>query len=452
MKTLILKYYSRISPIYKIILSFLILISTGSLLLLLPFSTKNGISFINAIFTATSAVCVTGLIVLDTAKDFTFFGQFVILILIQFGGLGIMTFSIGLLSIISGELSIKWQYTLMSFYSDLRNIPIKSVLKRVILYTVIFESTAAIFLFISFIQDMPFLEAIWFAIFHAVSAFCNAGFSTFTDSLIPYQTDTLVNITISLTVIAGGLGFLVLTELIKTKFTFTKRAFYKLTLHSKIVITSTVCLLSIGTLIFFLLEYSNTLAQYSISQKILISFFQSMSCRTAGFNTIDLGLLKENTLMTMVLLMIIGGSPGSIAGGIKTTTIWIIFAFVYSKIKKRSQVTLWNRAVDNTTIERSLLLLIFAFVIIFIGTFLIISFDSFHVEAPFLAALFEIASAFATVGLSTGITSSLTFIGKITTCIIMFTGRLGPLTIISALTYQKKKNTTLLPEVHVMIG
>lgn len=446
------KYYSSISPIYKILLSFIFLIFIGTILLLLPFSTKNGISIIDSLFTSTSAVCVTGLIVLDTASDFTFFGQLLILILIQFGGLGIMTFSIGLLSLISGDLSMKWQYTLMSFYSDLRNIPIKSVLKRVIIYTAVIEFTSALLLFIVFIQDMHFLKALWFAIFHAISAFCNAGFSTFSNSLMPYKNNILLNVTIFSTVILGGMGFLVLTELFRSKFHFTRNSFYRLTLHSKIVITATVFLILFGALIFFILEFNNTLSHESSFNKILISFFQSMTCRTAGFNTVDIGKLQENTLLFMSVLMIIGGSPGSIAGGIKTTTVWVIGAFIYSKIRKRPQTTLWNRAVNNDTIERSLMLFFFAVFLILTSTFFIITFDSFSVKAPFLAALFEMSSAFATVGLSTGITSSLTFIGKIITCIIMFTGRLGPLTIISALTYQKKRYGTNLPEVHVMIG
>lgn len=445
---------TNLSPINKILLSFIILISIGTLLLKLPFATKNGISLINAIFTSTSAVCVTGLIVLDTAKDFTFFGQLVILTLIQFGGLGIMTFSVAVLTIFSNNLSLKWQFTLQSFYSDLNKIPIKSVIKRILFYTVLIEAIVSILLFTQFSKDYSFLRAAWYSIFHAISAFCNAGFSTFSDSLISYQSNTTFIMIISFTIILGGIGFIVLTEIIRSfkKAQNIKNKFFNYSLHTKITLIASFSLIIFGTLIFLALEWNNSLSDLPYSVKITTSFFQSVTCRTAGFNSIDLSILKENTLFSMIFLMLIGGSPGSIAGGIKTTTLLVIILMVYSKLRGRDQVVLWGRALRKETTDKSTTLLIFAIFFICISTFLILTFDTFQVKAPFIASFFEMTSAFATVGLSTGITSSLTLSGKIITCIVMFIGRLGPLTLLAALNHNKKSSNIKYPEENIMIG
>lgn len=442
----------RISPIQKILLSFLFLIMTGTVLLLLPASTCDGISLIDAIFTSTSAVCVTGLIVLDTAKDFSLFGQVVILILIQFGGLGIMTFSIAILSILGGNLSIKWRFTLQSVYSDISTLPFRQILTRIVIYTLIIEITAAIILFTQFIQYFPLPLAIWHSVFHAVSSFCNAGFSTFSSSLMDFQHNPVIVLTVAFAVIFGGLGFLVLTELTSPVTTGIKNFWRNLSIHTRFVLVITVILILSGMFLFLAMEWTGTLAGMTFPQKLLTSFFQSVTCRTAGFNTVDIGQLRENTLFMMIALMFVGGSPGSIAGGIKTTTIGIIFMLIVSRFRGNREVTIWERSPGRDTIERSTTLIILSFLFISICTFFMLSVTSLHVEHSFLSIMFEVVSAFGTVGLSTGVTPLTTSIGRLLICLVMFVGRLGPLTLILALTSHKKQINIQYPEEQIMIG
>lgn len=441
-----------LSPVHKVLLSFIILILSGALLLMLPASTVHGISFINALFTSTSAVCVTGLIVVDTAKDFTLLGKIIILLLIQFGGLGIMTFSIAILSLLGGSYSIKWQFTFASFYSDMSTLPIRNILKRIILYTFSIELTIAFLLFLRFIHTFPFHEAAGHALFHAVSAFCNAGFSSFSDNLTQFRSDYPVLLTVSAAVILGGLGFLVLTELFQGGYSSNLRGKKSFTLHTKIVLSATAFLLIYGTLSILLLEWNYAIRDYTPGQKIITAFFHSVSCRTAGFNTIDIGLLRESTLFIMSGLMFIGGSPGSIAGGIKTTTIAVILGVMLEKIRGGKQVIFGGRSLSNDTIDKSTTLIIVSLLFVYISTFLLLFLHSFDIEYSFLSGLFEIVSAFGTVGLSTGITSNLYLEGKIVIICVMLTGRLGPLILITALNSKRKEVPYELAEENIMIG
>lgn len=447
-----IQFIKEIPPIQKILLSFLMLIITGMGLLLLPVSTTNGISIIDALFTSTSAVCVTGLIVLDTPVDFTLFGQGIILLLLQFGGMGIMTFSIAILSMMGGKLSIKWRFTLQSVYSDVSAMPFRNILVRIVLYTVIIELITALILLTQFIQHFPLPEAIWHSIFHAISAFCNAGFSTFSDSLMGFHDNPIIVLTVATAVILGGLGFLVLTELTSPLTGSTRNFWRNLSIHTRFVLIISIILITGGMLLFLILEWTGALENQSLPQKLLTSFFQSVTCRTAGFNTVDIGNLRENTLFMMIGLMFIGGSPGSIAGGIKTTTIGIIAMLIVSRIMGKNDVVIWERSPGSDTIEKSTTLIILSFLFISFFTFIILSISSLHVEHTFLSILFEITSAFGTVGLSTGLTTLTTEPGRILMCIIMFVGRLGPLTLILALTSHKKEISIQYPEEHIMIG
>ncbi len=446
------KIRDLLSPIEKILLSFVVLIFTGALLLLLPCSTVSGISFIDALFTSTSAVCVTGLVVLDTAKDFTFFGQVIILFLIQFGGLGIMTFSIAMLTVISGSISIKWRFTFESFYSDIRRLPIKSLLIKVVKYTFIIELTVAVILFTQFIKAHPFPEAVWHSLFHAISGFCNAGFSTFSDNLVSLNTNTVVLLAIGIDIILGGLGFLVLSECVRLRFRGKAGIFSQLTLHSKFAIVITLILIFGGMAGFLILEWKYCLTGFSLKDKLLNSFFQSVTCRTAGYNSVHIGSLRECTLLMMIALMFTGGSPGSIAGGVKTTTMGVVVCFLYMKFRGNRQVVFWNRALGNDTVEKSTTLFIIALIFISVATFFLTALESLQVRNVYLSSLFEVTSAFGTVGLSTGITTALSAWGKLLLCVVMYTGRLGPLTIMSALTSEKKELNILYPEEHIMIG
>ena len=443
---------SQDSPIRQLVTSFLILIFIGALLLKLPFSTVNGIAFVDALFTSTSAVCVTGLVVLDTAKEFTFTGQFIIMCLIQLGGFGIMTFSIGVFAMFSGDMSIKWRFAFDSIYNEVTIIPPAEILKKILIYTFTIESVIASILFTEFIQKMPLGDAIWASVFHAVSAFCNAGFSTFSDNLISYQDNSVVILAISMAIVLGGIGFLVLTELTKMKFSRKKKFFRQFSLHSKIVLFVTGILIFGGALLFLILEWNFIIKDMPLKTKLLTSIMQSITCRTAGFNSVDIGLLRESTLEIMMTLMFIGGSPGSIAGGIKTTTFAVITGLLIAKIKGKKQVVFWNRSISEDAVNRSMTLFVLAFVFIYTSTIFLLTLHSFDSNNSFLQVVFEVVSAFGTVGLSTGITGRFSYDGKILLAIVMFVGRVGPFALISAITENIKTADYEIADENIMIG
>ena len=441
-----------VSPVQKIILSFIILIFIGTVLLLLPISTNRQISVVDAMFTSTSAVCVTGLTVQDIATTFTFFGKTVILLLFQLGGFGIMTFSIGLLSFFGGNFSIRWRYTFRGMYSEIDKIPIRSILVRVVKYTFVIEAVSAVVLFSQFVKDFSVLKAAEHSIFHSVSAFCNAGFSSFSSSLVGYQGNSIVILTTAVTIILGGLGFIVLNEIVNWRPSRIRLIFKGLSFHTKIVLMTSFFLIVFGFIVFFLLERNYVLSKYSIHDSILISFFQSVTCRTAGFNSIDLIELRQSTHFLMILLMFIGGSPGSIAGGIKTTTVAIIVMLIISKLKGEDKISFWGRSIKNEVVERSTTLLILSVTFVLITTFFLLSYNGFGLSNSFMAVLFESVSAFGTAGLSLGLTGKLLFADKIVVSFVMLVGRLGPLTLIMAIISNKKKGQIEYPEEHIMIG
>ncbi len=441
------------SPIRTVLLSFLALILTGTLLLMLPFSTKGGIGFIDALFTSTSAVCVTGLAVRDTARDFTLFGKAVIALLIQLGGLGIMTFSLALVSMFQESISIKWRFTFKEMYSDIRKMPVGTMVKRIVLYTFFMEALFALALFADFAGEFPLLEALGHSVFHSVSAFCNAGFSTFPDGLLSYRGRVFLNIIIILAIISGGLGFVAIHE-IRRQFArgFAGGFFSGLSHHTRLVLVVTGILIAGGTAVILLMEWNYSLAGESPGTKFLASLFQSVTCRTAGFNTVDIAHLHQSTLLVMIILMFIGGSPGSIAGGVKTTTAGVAFIMLYSKFKGESQPVLWKRAIDRDTVDRSATLIILSLAFVLFSTFMVMITDNPVPGEHFLLSLFETVSAFGTVGLTAGATGSLSSAGKLIICAVMYVGRLGPLTLMAALTARKKTADFEYPEEHIMVG
>ncbi len=446
------KKFNQDSPLRQLVTSFLILIFGGAFLLKLPFATVNGITIVDAIFTSTSAVCVTGLTVIDTAKEFTFYGQLIILTLIQLGGFGIMTFSIGVFAMFSGDMSLKWRFTMGSIYNEVTVTPPVEILKKIVIYTFVIEFTAAAILFTEFIRIMSFKNALWTSVFHAVSAFCNAGFSTFSDNLISYQNNSVVILTISLTIVLGGIGFIVLTELTNIRFSRKKKLFKQFSLHTKIVLFTTGILILGGSAFFAILEWTHIMKDMPLQTKILTSLMQSITCRTAGFNSIDIGLLRESTLGIMMTLMFIGGSPGSIAGGIKTTTFAVVTGLLISKLRGRNQIVFWNRAINEESVNKSMTLFVLAFVFIYTATITLLSFHSFDTNNSFLQVVFEVISAFGTVGLSTGITSRFTADGKILLAIVMFIGRVGPFALITAITEKIKTADYEVADENIMIG
>jgi len=429
-----------------------VLILSGTGLLYLPFSTTHGITFINALFTSTSAVCVTGLVVLDTATDFTLFGKIIIALLIQTGGLGIMTFSLAILSLAGGSLSIKWRFTFISMYSYGRKSTPKNLLMRTVIYTFTIEFIIAMILFIRFLKDFSPGKAAGHALFHAVSSFCNAGFSTFSDNLISYRYDSVVILTICVSIVCGGLGFIVLyeifTELIKNR-NFSRKS---LSIHSRIVLIVTFILIFGGSLLFYILEKNFILQGSTPYKAFLVSLLQSVTCRTAGFNSIQIENLRQSTLLLMIFLMYIGGSPGSIAGGVKTTTLAVLALMTQVRIKGNRQVVIWNRALERETIESATTLVLLTMSFIFISTFILVVFHEFSIRNPFLSALFEVVSAFGTVGLSMGATPFLSVPGKLIIICVMYVGRLGPLTLILAFTSRIKNRNILYPKETIMIG
>jgi trk system potassium uptake protein TrkH len=447
-----LKIGDSFSPVQKVLFSFIALILAGSALLMLPCSTVRGISCIDSLFTSTSAVCVTGLVVMDTAADFTLFGKIVILSLIQLGGFGIMTFSMGLLAMFSESLSIRWRFTFQDLYSDVKKIPIKSLLKRIVYYTFIIEFAGAILLFTQFYGAYGFSAACGHAVFHSVSAFCNAGFSTFSDSLMSYNGNAVVILTISANIVLGGLGFIVLYEfrrVVAGKIVHREKRF---SLHSKFVLFLTAILIAAGAVGIASMEWEHGFSTMTLKQKVLASILQSVTCRTAGFNSVDIGSLRQTTLLVMIVLMFIGGSPGSIAGGVKTTTFGVMVSMIIAKFRGASQVVLWKRGLDRDTIEKSMLLILLAMSFILASTFALLTLNGFDLRVSALSAGFEVVSAFGTVGLSMGVTGQLSFAGKLLICVVMYVGRLGPLTLIAAMTSNRKDVIIEYPEEHVMIG
>ncbi len=420
------------------ILSFATIIIGGAVLLAQPFAVHgNPLNFIDALFTATSATCVTGLIVVDTATRFTIYGQTIILVLIQLGGLGIMTFSVAFFYLMARRLSMGNKGLLEASFSQMPMQGMRGLLTTIFSATFIIEGIGALILSLRFAMDMPWQKAVYFGIFHAISAFCNAGFALFSDSIMAYQTDYIVVLTIGLLIILGGIGFVVLYELHSRRVKFKK-----LSLNTRIVLSTTVSLILFGFILMLIFESGNTLNNFSWPQKILQAFFQSVTTRTAGFNSLDIGRLSNATLFIMIILMYIGASPSSTGGGIKTTTLATILAFARSRFNNQEHTQMFNRRLSGSAVSKAVTIVIFSsLTIILFTTLLLFTELSGHSHQAsrglFMELLFEVTSAMATVGLSTGVTPHLSPTGRILITLIMFIGRLGPLT--TALAIGKKE-------------
>lgn len=450
------KYFQKISPGRALIYCYLSSILIGSLLLCMSIS-ANGqpLSFIDALFTATSAQCVTGLILFDTGAKFTIFGQLVILFMIQIGGIGIITFSIYLFLYIKRSIS---SYGKLIIQETLMHTPIsswKELISSVIKMTLAIEAVGAICLAFRFIPDLGFFKGMYFSIFHSISAFCNAGFSLFDNNMISYKGDFFVNAVIGSLIVLGGIGFLVIKEVYEIKILRTKgRA--KLSLHSKIVLITSIILIVLGALVFWLLEDESSMLGMPAKEQILISFFQSISARTAGFNTIDISSLRVSTILMIMFLMFVGASPGSSGGGVKTTSLAVFFLVVVNRIKQNPNINVFRRTIPEDSVIKALIVVVIAFILIAISVFclLIIQINDFSHEGgrDFIKYLFESVSAIGTVGLSMGVTSSLTPIGKIIITILMFVGRVGLLTFAFTITSSNPSSQSKYAEENIMIG
>lgn len=447
-----------VHPAKTLIVSYLSLIFLGTLLLMLPFSTVGGVKsgFINSLFTATSAVSVTGLTVFDTPTYYTTFGQIVILLLIQVGGLGIMIFSFFTAFIIGRKVSVEDRIT-MSFMvseSDMKNI--SRTIRNIVLITLIIEFFGAFLLMIKFsLMYGLSIKPLYLSIFHSISAFCNAGFSLFSNNLYDFKSNIYVNLVICFLIITGGLSFSVITNMydvlksfINNKILNRKKAFAKLSLNSIIVLSITSILIVAGTLLFYGFEHHNILLKESILTQYLSSFFQSVTCRTAGFNTLDLSNLNTYTYLIMIILMFIGGASGSTAGGVKVNTLGVIFAYFKSVLNNDNNVVLFKKSVSKELITRGFLVITIGFVVVFVASLILSISERFSL----IQIVFEVTSAFGTVGLSTGITSSLSYIGKVVIILLMFIGKVGPLTLLLAAS-KKARNTSIeYPQGEINIG
>jgi trk system potassium uptake protein len=447
------------APLYPV-LSFALFILAASLVLM-AFPTTQGthISFVDSLFLITSATCVTGLSVLDIGSELTVWGQLTILGSIQLGGLGIMTFSTVFILAIGGALSFRSRFVLQDIFAHAPQADLHKLLRRVFLFTLALEAAGALLLYMRFREQFPFGKACYHALFNSISAFCNAGFSLFSDNLMRYRGDYLVSLTIAGLIILGGIGFMVMHELVQNLENKASRRHYwsQLSLHTKMVLVTTAALLGSGTVFFLLSEWHNTLCDLDLPEKLLAAFFQSVTPRTAGFNTLDYGIMNNLTLLGTVMLMFIGASPGSTGGGIKTTSMGVLLALSRARLTGADNVHAFKRTISPGTINRSFSIFVVSVFIVLVGTacLLIAETSQYAPEqsrCQFMELLFETTSAFGTVGLSMGITPKLSSWSKFILVLIMFTGRLGPLVIAMAIHPSLKKGKFVYAEEPVMIG
>lgn len=437
---------TELSPAQFLVFGYLIVILTGTFLLMLPQATtaSGSAGFLTALFTSTSATCVTGLIVVNTSTAFTVFGQVVIMALIQIGGLGIMTMSTLIALILGRKISLKERLLIQEDLNQFQLSGLLRLIQAVLALTFSVELIGAILLFIRLRLDFSLLRAVYLSVFHSISAFNNAGFDLFGNSLENYVGSPIINLTVISLIVLGGLGFAVIVEVLKWK---EKRKF---SLQTKLVLTVTGLLGLISFILIFILESGNvdTMANLTFLEKTLSSLFLAITPRTAGFNTISTSALKSTTLFFVIIAMFIGASPGSTGGGIKTTTFGLVIVTVYNKIRNKKDIEFFKRRVDYEIIFKALTIITLSLGIVLFMTLVL----TITENKEFLDILFEVVSAFGTVGLSTGVTSELSSIGRILITITMFLGRVGPLTMALALGEKAKHAKYRYPEEKVMIG
>jgi trk system potassium uptake protein TrkH len=440
------------TPTRIFILSFAGLIMLGTLLLWLPISAAKGqISFIDALFNATSAVCVTGLATIDIGKDLSFAGQVLLLVLFQIGGLGIITFSVVFFEMMGRGISFKEREIVQATFLHTPRRDFLPIMKWVLISTFMIEGLGTMLLFMRFYFDFPAEHALYQALYHAVSAFNNCGYSLFSNSLMNYRDDWLVNLTIMGLIILGGIGFIVQYEVAA----LIRGRMKKISLHSRIVLIMTGILIVGGAACFYLLEMDAVLRDASWQTSVLTSCFQSVTARTSGFNTVDIGRLTNATILILIILMFIGASPGSTGGGIKTTSFALLLAMIWNRIKGQEEVNMFNRTIPKEILGRTIAIIFASAFSVCVITSVLLLFAG-GAEAPmqsrhfFVEYLFETVSAFGTVGLSMGVTANLNDVQKLAIIMIMFAGRVGPLTLAFAWSTPKKGIT--YAEEQVMVG
>ena len=440
----------HVSQTQFIAYGFFCIIITGTLLLMLPFASRDGQSepFLNCLFTATSASCVTGLVVADTWSQWSLFGQLVILTMIQIGGLGFITVGVFISIVLRRKIGLKERGLMMESVNTLQIGGVVRLAKKIIIGTCIFEGTGAVLLAIRFIPQFGFLRGLFYGIFHSISAFCNAGFDlmggqTPYSSFVAYYDDWLVNFVIMSLIIIGGIGFIVWDDLSRNKLHFRKYM-----LQTKIVLVTTAILVFGGGLLFYLLERNHLLVGMNTSGKILTSLFSSVTARTAGFNTTDTAALTDGSKLLTIILMFIGGSPGSTAGGIKTTTLVVLLLCVHSNIKQTYGINIFGRRLENDAVKRAGTILTINLLLAVTASLAIMAIQ----PLGFSDILFETFSAIGTVGMTTGITRALHPVSRCIIILLMYCGRIGSLSFALAFVQSKRKPHVQQPAEAINIG
>lgn len=441
----------KLSPARLVMASFAVIILGGALLLVLPISANTGhhIGFVDALFMATSATCVTGLSSVSLPDEFSLFGQLVLLTLFQVGGLGMMTLSSSAVIFMGRSLGVRETVLMQDVLDSSNTEELLNLIINIIRYTFVIEFAGAILLTVGFyLEDFEIGQSLYYGFYHAISAFCNAGLSLFNNNLEDFRFSPLIHGTIALLITLGGIGFAVLAEV--TMAARERRRFINFSLHTKIVLVTHFLLVAFGATYLFFGEFLHAFADYSLWQKFQLALFQSITTRTAGFNTISLNELHPHSAYMLILLMFIGGSPGSTAGGVKTTTFALLVQSVKSTLSNRKRVEMFERTIPNVIVVRSIAIFIIS--LITVSTVLLVMMR-LETDKDFLAVFFETVSAFGTVGLSLGITSALTTMGKLVLSLLMLIGRVGPLTLVLAVGQRVDEGRDVrYPEGKVLIG
>jgi len=453
MKRTLAKHFQKMNPAMIIIYAYLIADLLGTLLVSLPVSSSGEpVSLIDALFTATSALCVTGLAVVDIGTTYTVFGKSVIMALMEIGGLGVMTFSVLFFLFLGRGFSTRGRWIINESFTAAPVRNVTGLLKSIVLFTVVVETIGASLLFLEWRREMALPSALFAGVFHSVSAFCNAGFVLFDTSFVRYRGSILLNAVICSLIVLGGIGFPVIHEFIsrvRTRRTVARRAW---SLHTRTVLMTTLILILSGAALVFVLERNNEIAGLSLKDRILASFFQSITARTAGFNTLDIGSLTVATLFILIILMFVGASPGSCGGGIKTTSLVVLVAILNDRIRGRHSAGIFKRTIPDETVSKALSIFILAVITVTVGIILLLVTQPAPPRESFLTYVFEAVSAFGTVGLSMGITPALTVVGKLIIIMIMLLGRVGLLTVAYVVTSRRVVAPYRYAEEKIMIG
>lgn len=442
--------YKRMTQTQMIVFGYTLIILAGSILLMLPLSSRENVvtPFLDTLFTATSAACVTGLVVVDTWTHWSLFGQMIILILIQIGGMGFMTLGVYMAILLRRKIGLRTRGILQESINSLQIGGIVKLAQKIMKGTIFFEMMGALLLMTRFVPRFGIRRGIWYGIFHSVSAFCNAGFdlmgcSGAYRSLTEYSGDWLVNLVVMSLIVIGGIGFFVWDDLTTRKFKWKQ---YRL--HTKIVISTTALLIVTGAVLFYIMERKNVLEGMPLHEQILSSFFNSVTARTAGFNTTDTASLTEGSKLVTMILMFIGGSPGSTAGGIKTTTLVVLLVFVHANLTRETGCNIYQRRLEDGAIRKASVVMCTNLFLALIATVILTTLQPFSLTD----ALFEVFSAIGTVGMSTGITRDIGAVSRLVLIFLMFCGRIGSLTFALSLRGNKHDAPVKQPVEQITIG